>query len=151
MNIADTTHAPERAQRAKVPEGSCFCGAVRFTVTGEPAVMGYCHCESCRHWSAGPVNAFTLWNPEALEFVQGADSVGTYSRTPNSFYKVVPDAAYISPAPRMGLVDVARGHTGRAVQAGRAREHRETKLRILMGFRSGLTGEFGGSGYLLQE
>ena len=22
--------------------------------------MGYCHCASCRHWSAGPVNAFTL-------------------------------------------------------------------------------------------
>lgn len=29
--------------------------------------MGYCHCESCRHWSAGPVNAFTLWKPEALQ------------------------------------------------------------------------------------
>ena len=42
--------------------GSCFCGAVAFTVTGEPAGMGYCHCESCRRWSAGPVNAFTLWS-----------------------------------------------------------------------------------------
>ncbi|HWD36542.1 MAG TPA: hypothetical protein VG840_10295, partial [Casimicrobiaceae bacterium] len=39
--------------------GRCFCGAVQFTATGEPAAMGYCHCESCRHWSAGPVNAFT--------------------------------------------------------------------------------------------
>ena len=34
-------------------KGSCFCGAVEFTVSGEPAAMGYCHCESCRHWSAG--------------------------------------------------------------------------------------------------
>jgi hypothetical protein len=29
-------------------KGSCFCGAVQFTVGGEPAAMGYCHCESCR-------------------------------------------------------------------------------------------------------
>ena len=45
-------------------EGSCFCGAVKFTVTGAPAAMGYCHCGSCRLWSAGPVNAFSLWKPE---------------------------------------------------------------------------------------
>ena len=23
-------------------KGSCFCGAVEFTVSGEPAAMGYC-------------------------------------------------------------------------------------------------------------
>ncbi len=47
--------------------GSCFCGEVQFEVDGEPVAMGYCHCGSCRHWSAGPVNAFTLWKPEALK------------------------------------------------------------------------------------
>ena len=48
-------------------EGSCFCGAVKFTVTGAPAAMGYCHCGSCRLWSAGPVNAFTLWQPQNMK------------------------------------------------------------------------------------
>ena len=52
---------------ATVHKGTCFCGRVHFQVTGEPVAMGYCHCESCRHWSAGPVNAFTLWKPEALQ------------------------------------------------------------------------------------
>lgn len=47
-------------------KGKCFCGAVQFTVSVEPTAMGYCHCESCRHWSAGPVNAFTLWKLEAV-------------------------------------------------------------------------------------
>ena len=47
-------------------KGKCFCGAVEFPVSGEPAAMGSCHCESCRHWSAGPVNAFTLWRPDTL-------------------------------------------------------------------------------------
>ena len=50
-------------------KGSCFCGTVEFTVSGEPAGMGYCHCESRRHWSAGPVNAFTLWSPEAVQII----------------------------------------------------------------------------------
>jgi hypothetical protein len=35
-------------------------------VSGEPVAMRYCHCESCRHWSAGPVNAFSLWQPTAV-------------------------------------------------------------------------------------
>src|SRR5262245_28110904 len=55
--------------------GSCFCGEVKFEVTGTPAAMGYCHCESCRHWSAGPVNAFTLWKPESLKVTRGVSSI----------------------------------------------------------------------------
>ena len=43
--------------------------------------MGYCHCRDCRAWSAGPVNAFTLWQPEAVSVVKGEDSVGTYKKT----------------------------------------------------------------------
>ena len=67
--------------------GSCFCGAVQIRVTGKPAAMGYCHCQSCREWSAGPVNAFTLWPPEAVTITQGADHVGAYSKTERSIRK----------------------------------------------------------------
>src|SRR4051812_16945337 len=65
-------------------KGSCFCGAVKLTVTGEPAGMGYCHCTSCRTWSAGPVNAFTLWKPEAVKITLGADNLGAFKKTENS-------------------------------------------------------------------
>ena len=41
--------------------GNCFCGAVEIEVSGAPEAMGYCHCRSCRSWSGGPVNAFSLW------------------------------------------------------------------------------------------
>ena len=68
----------------KTHQGRCFCGAVEFTVTGEPAGMGYCHCESCRTWSAGPVNAFTLWKPEAVKITKGAGNIGKYNKTPRS-------------------------------------------------------------------
>lgn len=68
-------------------KASCFCGAVEFTVTGTPVAMGYCHCASCRHWSAGPVNAFSLWQPDAVKVTKGADNIGTYNKTPVSFRK----------------------------------------------------------------
>jgi hypothetical protein len=69
---------------SKQYDGSCFCGAVQFTASGEPAAMGYCHCESCRHWSAGPVNAFTLWHPDAVRVTKGSEHIGTYAKTPQS-------------------------------------------------------------------
>src|SRR3954471_15106725 len=69
----------------KTFNGQCFCGAVRITVTGEPAAAGYCHCSSCRSWSAGPVNAFTLWKPESVAITRGADKVGEYHQTGRSF------------------------------------------------------------------
>src|SRR5690349_1264276 len=50
-------------------QGACFCGAVHIEIVGEPEAMGYCHCRSCRSWSASPVNAFTLWKPDAVRVV----------------------------------------------------------------------------------
>lgn len=65
-------------------KGECFCGAVKLEVTGEPAAMGYCHCTSCRTWSGGPVNAFSLWQPDAVKVTEGAEHVGMYQKTPLS-------------------------------------------------------------------
>jgi hypothetical protein len=68
-------------------KGRCFCGAVEVEVTGKPEAMGYCHCASCRSWSAGPVNAFTLWPPSAVKITRGADQLGSYQKTENSIRK----------------------------------------------------------------
>ena len=61
--------------------GKCFCGAVKVMATGEPLTMGYCHCTSCRQWSASPVNAFTIWVPESVRITKGAESVGSFRKT----------------------------------------------------------------------
>ena len=37
--------------------------------------MGYCHCQSCRSWSGGPVNAFSLWRPNAVQVTAGAGNI----------------------------------------------------------------------------
>jgi hypothetical protein len=71
----------------KTYQGSCFCGAVEIHAGGEPVAMGYCHCRSCRHWSAGPVNAATLWKPDDVKITRGAENIVTYHRTENSHRK----------------------------------------------------------------
>ena len=63
------------SEDAKTYEGQCFCGAVRIVVTGDAVGAGYCHCAACRSWSAGPVNAFTLWKPDAVQVTQGEDKI----------------------------------------------------------------------------
>lgn len=92
----------------KTHTGSCFCGAVKIQVTGEPVAMGYCHCDSCRQWSAGPINAFTLWKPDAVTVVSGADNIGSYSKTPASIRKWCKTCGghLMTEHPTMGVTDV---------------------------------------------
>ncbi len=88
--------------------GRCFCGAVEIEVCGEPAAMGYCHCESCRHWSAGPINAFTLWKPDAVTVIRGRDRLGSYCKTPQSKRQWCRECGghVLTEHPGLGLVDV---------------------------------------------
>ncbi len=46
--------------------------------------MGYCHCTSCRTWSASPVNAFTLWDPADVRVVGGVEHIETFIKNPTS-------------------------------------------------------------------
>jgi hypothetical protein len=48
---------------------------------GAPEAMGYCHCRSCRSWSGGPVNAFSLWKPENVRVRSGQDQIATYQKS----------------------------------------------------------------------
>ena len=131
--------------------GSCFCGAVRFTVTGEPAAMGYCHCESCRQWSAGPVNAFSLWKPEAVRVTQGADKIGTYNKTPRSARKFCKTCGghLFTEHPHWNLTDVyAAVIPGFSFKPGVHVNYQESVLHIKDGVPKlkDLPKEMGGSG-----
>jgi len=89
-------------------KGTCFCGAVEIEVTGDPEAMGYCHCESCRSWSAGPVNAFTLWKPEAVSVTRGAEKIGRFMKTENSGRQFCTECGghIMTDHPTMQLIDV---------------------------------------------
>ena len=88
--------------------GECFCGAVHLEVSGEPEAMGYCHCSSCRSWSGGPVNAFSLWKPEAVRITSGAEHVGMFQKTEVSQRQYCKKCGghLMTNHPPLGLVDV---------------------------------------------
>jgi hypothetical protein len=132
-------------------EGSCFCGTVRFTVTGAPAAMGYCHCDSCRAWSAAPVNAFTLWHPEAVRITQGASDIGSYNKTPRSYRKWCKHCGghLFTEHPGMGLIDVyAAVIPGFPYRPAIHVNYQETTLRLRDGLpkMKDVPSEMGGSG-----
>jgi hypothetical protein len=141
---------------AKSYAGSCFCGAVQLTVTGEPAAMGYCHCRSCRHWSAGPVNAFTLWKSNAVKVTRGAEHIGTFNKTPGSSRKwcKLCGGHLFTDHPGMGLIDVyAAVIPDLPFKPGVHVHYQETVLHIKDGVTKlkDMPKEMGGSGASLPE
>jgi len=64
-------------------QGRCMCGAVRFTVDGEPRPVVNCHCHRCRRWSghywaatAAPADGVEVIDPQArLTWYSPADGV----------------------------------------------------------------------------
>ena len=47
--------------------GGCLCGAVRYSVRGEPVHVGRCHCAECRKESGSAFTVYAHWPLEAFE------------------------------------------------------------------------------------
>ena len=137
-------------------QGSCFCGAVTIEVEGGPEGMGFCHCRSCRSWSGGPVNAFSLWKPENVKVTKGADKVGTFHATEVSYRKFCTDCGghLMTDHPPLGMVDVyaAMLPTLKFTPAVHV-NYAETVLPIKDGLPKlkDFPAEFGGSGQTMAE
>jgi hypothetical protein len=137
-------------------KGTCFCGAVELTVTGEPVAAGFCHCSSCRSWSGSPVNAFSLWKPDAVKITKGEDGIGVYHKTEKSYRKFCKTCGghLLTDHPLWGLIDVYAAtipsyHHEPQLHVNYA----ETVLRIKDGLpkMKDLPKEMGGSGETLPE
>jgi hypothetical protein len=139
-----------------VHKGSCFCGAVEIEARGTPEAMGYCHCSSCRSWSAGPVNAFTLWKPENVAVTKGAEQLARFAKTSMSgrqFCKTCGGHVMTDHAP-LGLVDVYAATIPSLEFSPEVHvNYSETVLPIKDGLPKlkDFPAEFGGSGVVLPE
>jgi hypothetical protein len=136
--------------------GSCFCGAVELEVSGEPVGAGYCHCKSCRSWAAAPVNAFTLWPPDAVRITKGADRVGTFHKSELSQrrYCTTCGGHLLTAHPPWNLVDVYAATLPDLRFEPKVHVHYvSTVLRMKDGLPKfkDLPKEMGGSGELLAE
>lgn len=136
--------------------GHCFCGAVTVEVDGEPEGMGYCHCRSCRSWSGGPVNAFSLWKPEAVRVSAGSENLATYQKTDLSQrqYCAKCGGHLMTRHPPLGLVDVfAATLPTLDFRPGLHVNYAETVLPMKDGLPKlkDFPAEFGGSGEMMAE
>jgi hypothetical protein len=136
--------------------GECFCGSVQITVSGEPEGMGYCHCRSCRSWSAGPINAFTLWKPDAVQVTKGAEHLTTFQKTELSQRQYCSKCGghVMTNHPPLGLIDVYAA-TLPTMKFGPCLHvnYAETVLPIRDGLPKfkDFPAEFGGSGETIAE
>jgi hypothetical protein len=156
MEVATAPAATPARAAAKSYNGRCFCGAVELTVTGEPVAMGYCHCESCRSWSASPVNAFTLWSPDSVKVTKGANNIASFNKTPASQRQWCKTCGghLMTAHPAWNLVDVfAATIPDFPYQAGVHVNYQETRLRLKDGLpkMKDVPAEMGGSGVVLPE
>ena len=137
-------------------KGSCFCGAVSVEVSGTPEAMGYCHGNSCRSWSGGPVNAFSLWKPASVKVTEGAAHIATYAKTAMSERKYCTQCGghLMTNHPTLDLVDVFAATIPTLVF--KPGVHVNYSERVL-GMKDGLPKlkdfpkEFGGSGETMAE
>ena len=56
-------------------DGSCFCGAVRFTAEIDPKRVGLCHCSDCQTFSSSAFRASVVVADEDFELLAGAPTV----------------------------------------------------------------------------
>ncbi len=56
--------------------GGCYCGALRYALSGPALIMGQCHCRACQHVAGGAPQYFQLVAPETFSWTSG---------TPQSF------------------------------------------------------------------
>jgi hypothetical protein len=137
-------------------QGKCFCGEVEIAVSGAPEGMGYCHCASCRSWSGGPVNAFSLWKPDAVKVTKGAASIASFAKTTASERKYCGKCGghLMTNHPGLGLVDVfAATIPDLKFEPGVHINYRETVLPMKDGLpkMKDFPKEFGGSGETIPE
>jgi hypothetical protein len=136
--------------------GGCFCGAVEIEASGEPEGMGYCHCRSCRSWSGGPVNAFTLWKPDAVRISRGAEHLGLFQKSPLTRRQYCSKCGghLMATHPTLGLIDVfAATLPTLKFQPGVHINYADTVLPMRDGLPKlkDFPAEFGGSGQQIPE
>jgi len=65
--------------------GGCLCGRVRYTLNGEPAFSGLCHCRNCQRYTGSAFEAVVAF-PAAAVNIQG--ELKTYNDTGDSGQQV---------------------------------------------------------------
>jgi hypothetical protein len=56
---------------AKLNQGHCLCGTIKYEFEGKPNWVGYCHCESCRRHTSSAVATFVGVKVAQFRYLEG--------------------------------------------------------------------------------
>lgn len=54
-----------------MPNGGCQCGAVRYSLEGDPQHIALCHCRDCRKSSGAPAVAWAAFTEDQFRLTNG--------------------------------------------------------------------------------
>ena len=74
------------AEDAAQKSGSCRCGAVQFTVTGDPLITIACHCTGCQRMTASAFSLSTLYPLDAFAVVGGDPVLGGLQQATRHYF-----------------------------------------------------------------
>ena len=60
-------------------KGRCYCGELRYEVTGDPVIKGQCHCRECQYVSGGGPNFIFGFREKGFAYTAGEPS--SFSRS----------------------------------------------------------------------
>jgi hypothetical protein len=58
--------------------GECFCGDIKYQVTGKLRDARSCHCSRCRKAFSSQASAYALVEPQEFEWLCGKDLLTSY-------------------------------------------------------------------------
>ena len=58
--------------------GSCLCGTIRYTITGNLGLFQYCNCSRCRKFTGSAFAANLLVSPDDFAWLQGEQQLGRF-------------------------------------------------------------------------
>lgn len=89
-------------------EGGCQCGAVRYSVDGEPEHVAFCHCRDCRRSSGAPAMVWAAYAASGFALTAGTPTA--YSSNGDAVRHFCPTCGtglyYMNEAALPGLVDI---------------------------------------------
>ncbi len=55
--------------------GSCHCGKVQYTITGQPFAGDYCHCRDCQKITGSPISAWMDFKTTHVTWTKGKPKI----------------------------------------------------------------------------
>jgi len=91
-------------------EGGCFCGAVRYRITGGPRRVTHCHCIHCRRTSGAPFLTWAECSERDFAFTKGTPAeFETKARVIRRFCRSCGTQLTYEHADQPGSIDVTAG------------------------------------------